>query len=551
MKSSGLFCKFIITVIILFIICQVAFLTIYSYPSKKTVLSEIPSDNKADIEEITVDKGEKRKGKSAGVVTITDYQDASRLKDYARILHLEIMNTDASYLKDLQGMELGSLYLYNASEFDITTIDFNKLKSLSVENTKVINMEKLHNSPLFTTLSINGADTENKDYLKGFKNLTSLTLQNMQLKDLSFINDMKNMRHLSIVCCGISNISPLSDLKNITSLCLEGNNITDITPVKNMPHLEALDISYNKIKGTLDLSSNPRITTLDAQFNNLNEIKLHKDISCYTNLSYNNISELNEDTLNIMSHSPSVNLFGNNIMDYEQIRNSDNFVFANENYMPYTYDEHKAYINSLNEFCRKYLKPEWSELKKAAISYLALSYTGTIPDKADTSASERTDMKSEYLALVNKKAFSDGFSNAYRDILRSNGIDSYIYHGELFSDITKDHTWNIVYIDSKPYHCDISANLHYNKEALYFDTAEFFKKYMDSFGKSDNKFEYKKYTLSDRYAPKCSESLSESAISNIIYEIVNGEELYLFSDKEQYKEKKALYETESRNDQNE
>lgn len=544
MKKAGFISKFIITIIILFIISQIVFLSIYTYPSKKTVFSEITNENNTDIEDIIIDKTEKRKGKSASIFIITDYEDTLRLKDYARISHLSIQNVDASSIKELSGMEINSLYLQHATEFDISNIDFKKLRNLSIVNTKVRNIEKLCDSSNFTSLSISGSDTENKDYLKGFKNLSTLMLENIRLKDISFVKDMAELKNLTILNCNLSDINPLTDKKNLVSLVLSENNITDISPVRNMKNLSNLDISHNKIKGTLDLSQNPKISSLYAEFNYINEIKLHKDISCYMDLSYNDITELNDNTLDIVNNSPSVNLFGNDLIDNENLRKSDSIIYTNDNLITYTYNEHRSYMNSLKEFSRKYIKPEWSELKKAAISYCALKYNTKHLNIHSEPQPENKKVHTEYSALVGKVAFSDGISGAYRDILRSHGIDSYIYKGKLDSEPYDDHTWNIVYIDSKPYHCDISLKAGYKDDMFYYDTASFFKKYMDTFAKSDNKFKYNKYILSDNNAPKCTESISDSAISNVIYEIVNGEDLYLFTDKEQYKAKKEYFESE-------
>lgn len=547
MNKKGLFHKFIITIFVLFLICQIVFISMYSYPSQKTVYSRIPSESDNDIEEIRIDKEEKRKGKSGDFVYISNNSEKSRLKDYARIHHLEISNIDASTIQDISDLEVNNLILNNASQFDLSSINFKKLTTLSITNTKVINIQQLSDLPRFTSLTISGVDTENKDFLKGFKNLTYLSLTDIHLKDASFLKDMKNLEILNIQNCNLGNISTAGTLRNIKELNLSDNNITDISITKNFPFLSYLDISRNKIQGTLDLSNCPKLLYADAQSNLINEIKLHEDISASIDLSYNNIKTIDDTTLRNMNDDITLNLFGNNLEDNPEIRLSKNINFTPKSALSLTYEEHCAYLNALNQFNNKYIKPEWPDIKKAAIAYIALAYNTKYPHDYNADLHESKYSDSEYGALVNKSASGEGLSYAYSDILRCNGIESMVYYGKINSDSDhKSHSWNIFYIDSRPYHCDLTQKAGKRSEEIYYDTNKFFEDYLRYFGKSDKFLLDNKYILDSKFAPKCTDSISSSAISNIIYEIANGEELYLFVDKNNYKEKKSSYESDVR-----
>ncbi|MBE7046020.1 MAG: hypothetical protein E7396_01250 [Ruminococcaceae bacterium] len=551
MKTKGLFQKFVITVFVLFLICQIVFISIYSYPSQQAVYSYIPSENDTDIEDIKIEKQEKRKGKSGDFVYITDNSEKAKLKSYARIQHLEISNVDASTIQDISGLEVNNLILNNASQFDISNINCKRLKTLSITNTKVSNIQKLCDSPSFVSLTISGVDSENNDFLKGFKNLTYLSLSDIHFKDASFLKDMKNLEILYMENCGLSNITYVANLKNIKELNLCNNNIIDISVIKNFPELTYLSISQNKIQGTLDLSNCPKLLYADAQSNLINEFKLHKDISANIDLSYNNIKEIDINTINNMNSELRIDLFGNNLSDNPEIKNSKNITFTSKSTLELTYDEHRAYLNALNHFNNKYIRPEWSDIKKAAIAYIALSLnTKYLYDYKNTDLAETKYAHSEYGALVNKTAVCDGFSYAYSDILRRNGIESMVYYGD-YDSTTDDetHAWNVFYIDSKPYHCDITQRVGKISEEIYYDTNKFFEDYMKFFGKSDKFLLDNKYTLDSKDAPKCPENISASAISNIIYEIVNGEELYLFVNKDDYNAKKSSYESDVRTEE--
>ena len=538
MKQSGFLAKLVITIFILIIISQVVFVSIYSLPSQKSVISERISDIK-DIESIKTDNSEKTNGKSVNYFNVCNSSQAEDLKNYSRISNLYIENMDTSSLKDLSKIDIHSITLENVGGFDLSLINPRFLNSITLNNTKIDDYSYLSSIKNLTHLTISGGEIKNKDFFNKLTNLKSLVIYDIDLDDISFLEKMQKLELLSLDFCNISHISPVSNLKKLKVLSLRSNNITDISPISSLSDLNSISLSNNKIKGLADFSKIPYPNYIDMSFNNVNEIKLSENSrNFHLDLSYNNIDTIDDDIIHLVRNSNiSINLFGNKISNASNLKDISGITYKNQKGEMLTYNQHTEYLNALDNFSKTYVSQDWSQLKKAVVIFLVLSknteyfYDYNI-SKSDTSTYSHT----EYGTLINKKAVCDGLAFAYRDLLNIHGIKSHIYYGDVNSQADDaTHIWNVVYIDSKPYHCDLTTGVISEKnvsDIKYYNISNYLKSILYTFGASDNQLISKNYFLQDKSAPKCADFISESAISNVVYELIEGEEKYFFVEKE-------------------
>ena len=548
MKGSTFFAKFTLIIISILIIGLIVATSLFSSPSKKSVLSTRPGEKDNKIESIIIKKDEKRKGKTGTYVHISDASEVSSLKEYARISNLYISNTDGSALTDINGMEIHSLVLQNVSNFDLSLPDIKNLFSVTLINSPVKDFSPLKDADNLSALSITNTEFQKGDFLKYTPHLKELSISDSKLKDISFLKHTPKLEKLSVYNCGIQNISGAEKLTELKELSLSSNSITDISPISNLKNLRTIVMDHNDIQGEADFSKMENLAEIYLPFNRLKGIKIHSDATPYVlNLSYNEITEIPEDFINTISKTDCrVNLFGNLIANHNNLKNISNFIYQhNETSKTFTYDEHNRYTQAVKDFRKKYIKPEWSELKKAAFCFCVLSgQVRYFHNYSSSSLKEADYVHTEYGALINKMAVCDGLSYALRDILRHEGIKSYIYHGDINSqsdDIT--HAWNVIYIDSKPYHCDLTAGItkeNNSSKFKYYDIEGYIDDILSAFGKSDIYMESNGYFLTDKNAPKCTENITPSSINNIVYEICESDEKYHFIDKDIFIEKGVI-----------
>lgn len=122
-------------------------------------------------------------------------------------------------------------------------------------------------------------------------------------------------------------------------------------------------------------------------------------------------------------------------------------------------------INNEVENYKLGIKPEWSELEKVLYTNNFLcqncEYANNIIDTSHTL----------YGAFVDKKPVCDGYSHAFRYLLKQVGIDV-----SIATSTSMNHAWNLVKIDNEYYHIDVTWNdSYYNAQKGVGKTAyEFF-----------------------------------------------------------------------------
>ena len=152
---------------------------------------------------------------------------------------------------------------------EISIKEMENLKELNIPSSyfggkKINNMQEIHYAYNLKELFIGSNVLKgNIDFLKNLNNLEILYI------------DRENK---------IKDITSLSNLINLKTLDLSGNQIEDITPLSNLTNLKSLNLSENKIKD---------ITSLK----NLDNLIINGSI----NLNYNNISNSNEELINILA----------------------------------------------------------------------------------------------------------------------------------------------------------------------------------------------------------------------------------------------------------
>lgn len=113
-----------------------------------------------------------------------------------------------------------------------------------------------------------------------------------------------------------------------------------------------------------------------------------------------------------------------------------------------TPDEIKMAWNTINREVRSYkngIKPEWNELEKVLYTNDFLCH------KCEYATNIISSSHTLYGALVDKKPVCDGYSHAFRYLLKQIGMEA--------SMVTSDpmnHAWNLVKIDGQYYHIDVT-----------------------------------------------------------------------------------------------
>lgn len=91
-----------------------------------------------------------------------------------------------------------------------------------------------------------------------------------------------------------------------------------------------------------------------------------------------------------------------------------------------------------------------------AHNYLAKTVKYWKEKRNDVNPVEKAYMQSAYGALVNKKCVCQGFSEAYKRLLDTQGIKCYVVYGDIDGYDTP-HAWNLVTFDNKEYfHVDVT-----------------------------------------------------------------------------------------------
>lgn len=120
----------------------------------------------------------------------------------------------------------------------------------------------------------------------------------------------------------------------------------------------------------------------------------------------------------------------------------------------YTKSEYEAYISKCRTVADSMISnlktADLTDLQKALIVHDRLAVMCEY-DNASLNATEANDSHKIIGVFCNKKAVCEGYAKAYIYLLDKLGIESYMCSSEILN-----HAWNIVKIDNKYYHTDVT-----------------------------------------------------------------------------------------------
>ncbi len=254
--------------------------------------------------------------------------------------------------------------------------------------------------------------------------ITELNASHSSVKELYGIEQFKSLKKLDLSGNLIENVYPLSGLVSLEELNLSQNNVTSVTHLKTLGNLRKLDLSQNKLSQIGELSV---LTGLAELYIRLNPIT--------------SLSELQN-----FDGGTKVYVLNRNVpIDKSDVRELE---------------ETAKIMPIIIRIVAKVITSDMTELDKllALHDYMILhtvydeqSYVNLVVDDVCHSA---------YGALVDGKAVCDGYAQAMNLLLDAVDIESMMVTGIYYSYAGRPggHAWNIVKIDGKYYHFDVTHN---------------------------------------------------------------------------------------------
>jgi len=330
-------------------------------------------------------------------------------------------------IKSLKGIEnlenLTELYLNDNEIDDISVLSgLKNLKRLRFNNNKITNI----------------------DCLSNLTNLELIEFENNAISDISVLKNLTGLKYVNLNMNEINDISSLANLEEMEQLYLSGNSISDISPLKKMYKLKALELNQNKIT---DISA----------------LEDHTEL-VYLSLEGNNVSDLGVCSKFMKLEMLDIN--GNPISDISPIKNIQSlrwFCFLNMdidkeyNEAKIDLSKYEVLLNKVNSIINEVIKDGMSDLEKekAIHDYLVLNcrydydnfLKGTIPEES----------YSAYGLLINGAGVCQAYAEATQILLSRAGIECMIVTGSANGvGGWGGHAWNIVKIDGKYYHLDVT-----------------------------------------------------------------------------------------------
>ena len=153
--------------------------------------------------------------------------------------------------------------------------DLPTLRSLDLDNTRIIDFSPLTGLTGLTTLSLSHTRITDLSPLTGLTGLTGLFLDNTQISDLSPLSALTGLTTLSLGHTQISDLSPLSALTGLTRLYLSHTQITDLSPLTALTGLTELTLNNTQISDLSPLSGLTgltRLSLIDTQISDLSPL---------------------------------------------------------------------------------------------------------------------------------------------------------------------------------------------------------------------------------------------------------------------------------------
>ena len=288
------------------------------------------------------------------------------------------------------------------------------------------------------------AGISNIEGIQYMKNVTQIYLEKNDISDISLLSGLNELKVLSLNENRITDISPLSTLKNLKIIYIHTNLVRDLSPLANLTNLEELYLGGNYIKDIGPLSSLLNLKTLFLGDNQITDITPLKNLK--------NLKQLDIFANSVLDLTPLKSLSGLEEVYIEYYNKQS--VLNDELYKKYENMKKRA-----EEIVEKVIKPGMSDLEKelALHDYLVVHtnydyenyISGTVPEESHQ----------PYGVLIKGVAVCDGFARTMQILLNMVGIENELVYGESYGEKGwYGHAWNIVKIDGKYYHLDVTFN---------------------------------------------------------------------------------------------
>ena len=441
-------------------------------------------------------------------IIIHGKDDIAKALDMGTIYYLKIDRAnidDFSFLKNLNVTLLQ--VLHNDSPFDMSCINAESIEQLYFHNVELINTDasdkfkKLNyftiqsDNPVYNTndfsflsncdqmaeLSIYNYAVKNLDFVSNMKKLKSLTIINSALNDITGLQNCDNLSYLHIERAMINDITPLSNLTKLCFLRLRENYIEDISPLSGLSNLVVADLSDNFINDASCFENNDSLYNLNLSMNYLSKMPnlanlMYNGTLSLCNLSYNNISDIDEDWLamfeeiskrntDIQVDYITLNLF-DNLFNSDMLRQLSTYSFIT--YTP-------TFVESASYFSHDISNEESIEFSNKISSFLENSKA--FDEKSFVLEAERyiiqncridfslvQEHKDDAYGALFDVAVCTGFTDLMRCMLRHNGIKSKSVSGLVNN---TGHSYLMCIVQEKPYLCDAMLSITDKDEVGY------------------------------------------------------------------------------------
>jgi len=516
-KRMNILIGIILTLIAVFIVEFSIFISTEKTVKKKIVYAQADGGALEKIQAVEIPE----KNERTGISTVDLYIEPSantNLSKYSKTQCLYVNDMNADKIKGIDGLQTYYISLTNVTDFDLSKLDLSRVVAISMDNSTVKDIEVMGQMPHLKTISMASQDVSNLDFIKNIESLDSLNIENCRVDDFAPIGEVNKIDRLTINKCGLEDGSFLENC-DIRELCLNDNNLTDISFVKNMKNITRVEASNNAIVGPVDLSSADRLTYIDLSFNKITDFSCDFSSVGAVDISYNSINRISDDLLKKLDKITdgdslySLELFGNILENCSELKKYEFVSFFDEKGVDFTCEQYEEYCAAVRSIVDECVDSDWTDTKKAiaVFDYISdnVKYDWNLPK--DDPYPYNHISHTEYSALVKNVAVCDGFSFAYRDVMRYLGIDCRVYHGDVES--TTDnaaHAWNQIKLDGDWYHCDLTWQINLKEN----DVSD-----IRHFGKSDSQMERNSYFLLEEDAPECSKSISGEVVNEIVSEV--------------------------------
>ena len=282
--------------------------------------------------------------------------------------------------------------------------------------------------------------------LEFFKNLVTLEFINCGVEDISVISKLQNLKYLYLSDNAIYDISPIKNNKNLRLLSIKNNNIIDISPILELDKLVALpDIYGNSINNYEILEKNI------SKYNN--NLKEDYD-SLNNNEIYRNIDNSRKEESDYNDKECLIRL--NKELDIDEM------------------NTYKEAMKIAKDFVNKNINSKMNDIEKEAVivKYISdsIDYDYEEPEKFF----ERNDF---YSSFITGKGVCDNYANMFNILANLSNMESYTARSVSKNLFSQNHAWNVVKIDNKFYHLDITwydqtkSNQYINVSTKSIDTS--------------------------------------------------------------------------------